>query len=75
MNKDKLKNNKGITLIIVIVTVVVMAIITSVTIGSLNSHRTIDRAKETRENMVEFGASVQNDHSNIWKMITSSEED
>lgn len=75
MNKDKLKNNKGITLIIVIVTVVVMVIITSVTIGSLNSHRTIDRAKETRENMVEFGTSVQNDHSNIWEMITSNEED
>lgn len=75
MIKDRLKNNKGITLIIVIVTVVVMIIITSVTIGTLNSNRTIDKAKETRENIVEFGNTVGNDQTQIWDMIKSSEED
>ena len=70
------RNNKGITLIALTITIVVMVIIATITINaSLNDEGLINEAKNTVENVNDTLNGTTEDMINVYTMITGREED
>lgn len=75
MNKNRLCNEKGLTLIALVITVIVLVILTSVVIRTATTDKALEQAKDTREEIIKFGEDSAKDVNNIRDMIISGEED
>lgn len=71
----KYKNNKGITLIALIVTVIVLLVISGIVISKSFNKGLVDQAKNTRNEIINFKNSTSNSEKSFTDLIGSSEED
>lgn len=75
MKINKLNEDKGVTLIVVVITVVVLIILSSVAIRTVTTDRALERATNTREEIEKFDNTSQKDQNRIYDLIKSEEED
>ena len=70
------KNNKGITLIALVITIIVMLIIAAITIdASIKDEGVIDEAKNTRGKVENFIQNAEEDTNSIMDVIMGNQED
>lgn len=69
------KNNKGITLIALIVTVIILLVISGIVISKSFNKGLVDQAKSTRNEIINFKNSTSNSEKSFTDLIGSSEED
>ncbi len=71
----KVKDNKGITLVVLVVTIVLLIILSAVVIRSVSGDNLLEKAKDTRNTIIEYSNKTDKDNQNIYDAIKSKEED
>ena len=69
------KKDNGITLIALVITIVVLLILTTITIRTITKDKTIEKAKDTRESMINLQEDTNRDMHSIYDIVTSTQED
>ena len=69
VNMRKNKNEKGVTLIALIVTIVIVMLLTGVVLSSSFRDGIIDESINARDNIMEFEKSVNEDQQNLLEWI------
>ena len=69
------KKDNGITLIALVITIVVLLILTTITIRTITKDKTIEKAKDTRESMINVQEDTNRDMHSIYDIVTSTQED
>ena len=76
MERDiKVKDNKGITLVVLVVTIVVLIILSIVVIRSVSGDNLLEKAKDTRNTIIEYSNKTDKDKQNVYDAIKSKDED
>ena len=69
------KKDNGITLIALVITIVVLLILTTITIRTITKDKTLEKAKDTRESMINLQEDTNKDMHSIYDIVTSTQED
>ena len=69
------KKDNGITLIALVITIVVLLILTTITIRTITKDKTLEKAKDTRESMINLQEDNNKDMHSIYDIVTSTQED
>ena len=69
------KKDNGITLIALVITIVVLLILTTITIRTITKDKTLEKAKDTRESMINLQEDTNRDMHSIYDIVTSTQED
>ena len=69
------KNEKGVTLLALIVTVIVLLIISGIVLTNSFNKGLVDQAKNTRNEVIEFENDTVNAERSFYSIISSNQED
>ena len=69
------KKDNGITLIALVVTIVVLTILTAITIRTITRDKALEKAKDTRESMINLQQDTDRDIQSIYDIVTSTQDD
>ncbi len=75
MKINKNKNEKGVTLLALIVTVIVLLIISGIVLTNSFNKGLVDQAKNTRNEVIEFENDTVNAERSFYSIISSNQED
>lgn len=70
-----LRNKNGISIIVLVIVIIVSVILAAVVIRSVNSGNVINKAQNTRQDIVDFGTNAESDKNELYEMITSHDYD
>ncbi len=68
----KLRNEKGLSLIVLVVMIIVMVILSAVVIRSAVNRGTIDQTKNTRQKITEFSENSTKDSDQLYNLVKSN---
>ena len=64
-----IRNEKGLTLIVLAIMIVVIIILAAVTIRGATNQGTIEKARDTKNTMVEFSKNSERDANDLYDLV------
>ena len=70
-----LRNKNGLTIIVLVIIIIVSVILAAIIVRSITSGNIVNRAQNTRQDIIDFGTNAESDKNELYDMITSHDYD